>query len=138
MVMSKKKYISIFLIVLLLIGLFAFLWNKTSYTLHLPQFEELDGIVLVQESLKEELNQEAEMKDLLALLEEGRCTKKESVSDVPVNADEVIKIELSFKEGGESIVYAYRNNHRFYLEQPYNGIYSIREDEYEDIKRFFD
>ena len=50
-------------------------------------------------------------------------TKKESVQDVP-QAESYIKIDFQF-ETGTSTIFAYEDSGKYYIEQPYQGIYKI-------------
>lgn len=49
---------------------------------------------------------------------------------------QTIKSELNLKESGTSVVYIYANDSRYYLEQLYNGIYQIRENQYNNIEKY--
>ena len=78
-----------------------------------------------------------QIKDLIYVLEgNGRTTKRESINDFPVNAETPIKIEFCFARGGSSVLYAYAQENRYYIEQPYNGIYQISGDEYNSVAKY--
>lgn len=53
----------------------------------------------------------------------SESTKKESVQDVP-QAESYIKIDFRF-ETGTSTIFAYEDSGKYYIEQPYQGIYKI-------------
>ena len=50
-------------------------------------------------------------------------TKKESVQDIP-QVESYIKIDFQF-ETGTSTIFAYEDSGKYYIEQPYQGIYKI-------------
>ena len=50
-------------------------------------------------------------------------TKKESVQDCP-QVESYIKIDFQF-ETGTSTIFAYEDSGKYYIEQPYQGIYKI-------------
>ena len=62
--------------------------------------------------------------------------KEESIQDYPVNAENIIKIEFDFKEGGQSLLYVYKKSEKMYIEVPYNGIYRINGDEYNSMEKY--
>lgn len=138
--MNKRKVIGVIVIIgLLLIGCaVAFFMNRTTYTLNLPEADDLKSISLSNPNKEEEVTDIKEIEDMLYVLKEnGRTTKKESINDSPVNTEEPIKVELNLKKEGSSVVYIYEDDGKYYLEQPYNGIYQISGDEYNDIAKYF-
>ncbi len=70
------------------------------------------------------------------LNKEKRTTKEESIQDSPINVSDKIKIDFHFVNGGISTLFIYQKNKYYYIEQPYNGIYKITENEYKKIKNF--
>lgn len=58
------------------------------------------------------------------------------MNDFPVNAENPIKIEFCQVRGGSSVLYIYVRNNRYYIEQPYNGIYQISGDEYNSVAKY--
>lgn len=65
-----------------------------------------------------------------------RITETESIQDSPVNVDNEIKINFYFDEENCSTVFVYKKNFKYYIEQPYNGIYRISADEYNAIEKY--
>lgn len=55
-------------------------------------------------------------------------TSKESVQDVP-QVDDYIKLDIQLY-GGVSTVFAYEEDGKYYIEQPYQGIYELDSDTY--------
>lgn len=58
-------------------------------------------------------------------------TSKESVQDVP-QVDDYIKLDIQLF-GGVSTVFAYEEDGKYYIEQPYQGIYKLDSDTYSRI-----
>lgn len=58
------------------------------------------------------------------------------MQDYPVNAENIMKFELQFKEQGTSTLFVYMKKDKYYIEQPYNGIYRISGDEYNSIQKY--
>lgn len=131
--MKKKFVIALAIGTILLIGLETMMYfiNQPKYTLHLPTMEKLESITIENKKIE---NKE-EIKEILDLLnKEGRTTKEASIQDNPVNASEQFKINFHFLESGTSMLFVYRKNNSYYIEQPYNGIYKITKSEYNEIK----
>lgn len=138
--MNKKKrneIISIVVVLLICIVLYVFFMNKNIYTLNIPKAEELNGITVERGEVKKEMTDAQAIEEILSILNgNGRMTKEESVNDAPVDVKNPIKVELNFKEEGTSAVYAYEKKGGYYLEQAYNGIYEISEDEYKSLEKY--
>lgn len=135
--MKNKKeiftVIDIVLIFIMVVILYYCAKNKKTYELKLPNAEILSSITL-EENSKKTLDEQTKMEEVLNILNGvNKVTKEESVQDAPVNAINIITINFNFKEAGSSIVFVYKKKKKFYIEQPYNGIYEISEKEYNSI-----
>ncbi len=74
-------------------------------------------------------------KDIMFIINEvKRTTTNKSVQDSPVNAGNVIKINIEYGVGNNSTVFIYKRKNKYFIEQPYNGIYRISSDEYNSIE----
>ena len=111
--------------------------NRRTYNLNLPQLEKLESISLEQDTNKKVINDKEKMKDIINILNEReRTSKEESIQDSPVNTSNKVKIDFNFKETGASTLFVYERNNKYYIEQPYNGIYRISMDEYNSIEKY--
>ena len=131
--------LGIIVLVVLVIGVFYHFRDRRTYTLNLPQLEKLESISLNQNEKDISINGREEIKDIIYVLSgsgKGRTTKEESIQDYPVNAENIIKIEFDFKEGGQSLLYVYKKSEKMYIEVPYNGIYRINGDEYNSMEKY--
>lgn len=139
--MNKKKrneIISIVVVLLVCIVLYVFFMNKNIYTLNIPKVEDLSSISLESGKATKKITDAKTMEDMISLLNgNGRMTKEESVNDAPADVKKSIKVELNAKEDGSSVIYVYERKGVYYLEQPYNGIYEISEDEYNGLENIF-
>ena len=87
-----------------------------------------------EESLKIE-NQD-EIAGIIAEIEENtKDTGKESVNDQPTNINDYLIVKFHHKnaEGSPSIVYLYKDKNSRYVEQPYSGIWKLREETFDKI-----
>lgn len=110
---------------------------RAVFTLHLPEPASLTQITLTHGAQKTALTQGSDIEALLALVNgPGRTTREESIQDAPVNTGGVIQVDCRFAEGA-STLFLYERRGRFYIEQPYNGVYRIEESEYVSVESFF-
>lgn len=140
--MQRKFFIILIIILLMLmiLGIFYYFMNSRTYNLKLPQLEKLESISLEQDTNKKVINDNEKMKDIINILnilnERERTSKEESIQDSPVNTSNKVKIDFNFKETGASTLFVYERNNKYYIEQPYNGIYKISMDEYNSIEKY--
>lgn len=130
-------------VVLLLFGIiaaFIFRLNRRTYELHLPAQEKLAGISVEGENGQADITDGEEIKNLIYVLggSGGRNTKEESISDAPVNAERLLRVDFHFAEEGTSTLFVFKRGGQYYIEQPYNGIYKISGDEYNAIEKYID
>ena len=77
------------------------------------------------------------MKDILYVLNgTKRITKNESIQDAPVNVENEIKVDFYLLDKETSTLFVYIKNDKYYIEQPYNGIYQMSGDEYNSIEKY--
>ena len=137
---KKNVFIVIFIILLLVMAIwifYHFMNNSRTYVLNLPQLEKLESISLEKDTTVKTISENEEIEDILNVLKgNGRTTKSESIQDSPVNTSSKIRVNFHFKESGTSTVFVYEKNDKYYIEQPYNGIYRISMDEYNSIEKY--
>lgn len=128
-------------VVLMLFGIiavFIFRLNRRGYELHLPAQEKLAGISVEGENGQADITDGEAMKDLIYVLSGSgsRNTKEESISDAPVNAEGLLRVDFHFAEEGNSTLFVFKRGGQYYIEQPYNGIYKISGDEYNAVEDY--
>ena len=136
--MKSKKIVFILvieiLLVLISIGIAYHFRDRRTYELDLPETESLTSIVLEQNAESKAISRFEEMDDILNVLNGvKRITQKDSIQDVPVNVENEIKIDF-ISEKRTSTIFVYKKAGKYYIEQPYNGIYQISTDEYNSIE----
>ena len=128
----KKKSLIIALIVVM-IAVITTACSKTEYTLNLPT--DAVGVTLLQNSDSRTFETAEEIENVLNVLcGTGRTTYDESTQDSPDSTDEIIQIDFIFDEGVTSTLFAYEKKGKYCIEQPYNGVYEITQEEYNSIK----
>ena len=130
-----KKYLGIALVLITILSLTACGSNKK---IVLPKAEEVKEIEIMQNTSEESLkieNQD-EIFGIIADIEENtKDTGKESVNDQPTNIKDYIIVKFHHKNAEESprVVYVYKDKNSRYVEQPYVGIWKLREETFDRI-----
>lgn len=136
----KKKVIIYITILFICIGAIAgiYCFNKTEYSLNLPKENNVSSVALEYSGSKITIETNENITSIInKLANEGRTTKKESIQDSPVNVEDEMVVNFYFDEENSSVVFVYKKNSKYYIEQPYNGIYEITQEEYTDIVKFY-
>ena len=97
--------------------------GKKADPITLPQTDEITSIdITVGENTVSHADK-TWISEIIANISSSEPTKKESVQDVP-QAESYIKIDFQF-ETGTSTLFTYEDSGKYYVEQPYQGIYKI-------------
>lgn len=135
---TMKKYIGIAFVLITILSLTACGSNSSNKKINLPKAEEIKEIEIMkttsEESLKIE-NQDEISGIIEEIKENTNDTGKESVNDQPTNIKDYIIVKFHHKnaEGSPSLVYLYKNKNSSYVEQPYAGIWKLREETFDRI-----
>mgnify|MGYP000653724762 FL=1 len=138
--MKKGKMIFIIILLVCVGGVLGILYfnkiNKYSYTLNIPSDDSVYSINLEQNGKRIEVSEQDKIKDIIYIISEvKRTTTNESIQDSPINVENEIKIDFKYEENKTSTVFVYKKNGKYFVEQPYNGIYRISPDEYNSIEK---
>lgn len=136
--MKKEKMIFIIILLVCVGGALGILYfNKSSYTLNIPSDDSVYNINLEQNGKKIEVSEQDKIKDIIYIISEvKRTTTSESIQDSPINVENKIKIDFKYKENKTSTVFVYKKKGKYFIEQPYNGIYRISPDKYNSIEKY--
>ncbi len=142
---NKKLFIllGVLIVILLIVAIAYQNRDRRTYELNLPQVEDLSKIELKRNEMSVGIYKTEEIKDIINVLSGvKRITKTESIQDSPVNVNDKIQVDFILSEDiihkAVSTIFLYEKNERYYIEQPYNGIYQISADEYNSIKVYLD
>ena len=139
--MKKGKMIFIIILLVCVGGVLGILYfnkiNKSSYTLNIPSDDSVYSINLEQNGKRIEVSEQDKIKDIIYIISEvKRTTTNESIQDSPINVENEIKIDFEYEENKTSTVFVYKKNGKYFIEQPYNGIYRISPYEYNSIEKY--
>lgn len=96
---------------------------------------EIELVINVDESSKRIIQEEEIRKIITGIKENTKPTAKESVNDQPTNIDEydIVRFKHNNAENNPSIIYLYKDKDICYVEQPYSGIWVLKNETYNDI-----
>ena len=133
-----KKYIGMALVLIAILTLTTCGSNGSNKKIVLPKAEEIKEIEIMKNTSEERLkieNQD-EIDDIIEEIKENtNDTDKESVNDQPTNIDDYLIIKFHHKNAEEnpSAAYLYKDKNDSYAEQPYSGIWKLREETFDEI-----
>lgn len=125
-----KKYINIALVLISILSLVACGSNKK---ISLPKTEEINEIEIMRNTSKDgaKIDSQDEISKIITEIRENAInTSKESINDQPTNINDYLIIKFHHKnaQGSPSVAYLYKDKNTSYVEQPYSGIWKIKED----------
>lgn len=112
--------------------------QKESYSLRLPDKDNITEVVLIAGDEKKSIKDKEDIDFLMSQLSSINKKSGESVNDTP-QEEKYYTIEFETPDGtsGDTL-YIYKTKDGCFAEQPYNGISSIDEKQYQAIINIFD
>lgn len=136
---NKNKLVCGLIVVFVIAVIAGILWYKLEtrqeYILDIPNSYNLSSISYELESGIVTVMTEEEMDKVLnGIYDLNLSTKSVSVQDYPTDVENIVSIRFYYKEE-DSVgnIYIYKKKDKYYLEEPYNGIYKIDEETYNYI-----
>ena len=137
--MKKNKIISILLVIFVVLAIIGIVWykmeNRQVYVPDIPNSHNLSSISYELPSGLITVAEEDKMDKILnGLYDLELSTQEESVQGVPMGVEDLVAIRLYYKEDDAvGNFYIYKVKDKYYLEEPYNGVYKISEKDYNYI-----
>ena len=125
-----KKFLSLLLYLTCILTLVA--CGKKAAPITLPQADEIASIDITFEENTVSHSDKTWMSEIIADISSSEPTKKESVQDAP-RVESYIRIDFRL-ETGTITIFAYEDRGKYYLEQPYQGIYKIERKLFERLQ----
>lgn len=134
-----KKYIGIALVLISILSLTGCGRNKK---IILPKAEEIKEIEIMKNNSEDSLkidNQDEISSIISEIKDNTNDTGKESVNDQPTNINDYLILNFHHKNAEESpsVAYLYKNKNSSYVEQPYSGIWKLKEETFDRISSNF-
>lgn len=135
----KKKlkfFIGIAIIMVVVLAIFiAVQINQETYEITIPSLDEITLVSIDSLSQYDNVTEFDDKEEIAKIYHifRNQTTTQKSINDNPVNPD--ILFLVTFKKNDETTkVYIYKKNNQYYIEQPYNGIYTIAKRDFETIQ----
>lgn len=135
----KKKlkfFIGIAIIMVVVLAIFIVVQiNQETYEITIPSLDEITLVSIDSLSQYDNVTEFDDKEEIAKIYHifRNQITTQESINDNPVNPD--ILFLVTFKKNDETTkVYIYKKNNQYYIEQPYNGIYTIAKRDFETIQ----
>lgn len=135
----KKKlkfFIGIAIIMVVVLAIFIVVQiNQETYEITIPSLDEVTLVSIDSLSQYDNVTEFDDKEEIAKIYHifRNQTTTQESINDNPVNPD--ILFLVTFKKNDETTkVYIYKKNNQYYIEQPYNGIYTIAKRDFETIQ----
>ena len=120
MVKNKKVIILIVIFVCTGVVLGILYYNDTkkcSYTLNLPLDDSVYSINMEQEDKVVMIDEQEKIKDIMFVISKVKgTTTSKSVQDSPVNAENVIKINIEYSESNILTLFIYKKKNKYFIE----------------------
>ena len=131
-----KKYFGLAIVLITILSLTA--CGGSNKKINLPKAEEVKEIEIMKNTSEEclKIENKDEISGIIEDIEENtNDTGRESVNDQPTNINDYLIIKFHYKnvEGSPSIAYLYKDKSISYVEQPYSGIWKLREEIFDKI-----
>ncbi len=135
----KKKlkfFIGIAIIMVVVLAIFIVVQiNQETYEITIPSLDEVTLVSIDSLSQYDNVTEFDDKEEIAKIYHifRNQTTTQESINNNPVNPD--ILFLVTFKKNDETTkVYIYKKNNQYYIEQPYNGIYTIAKKDFETIQ----
>lgn len=128
-----KKCFSVIICVVCILTLFA--CSKKANPIILPQSSDVVSVDVTVGENTVNCSDKTWIDEVISGLSDSKPTNKQSVQDFP-QVDNYIKVELN-SQTEKTTVFVYKDKGKFYIEQPYNGIYIIDSDLYKMFQELY-
>ena len=111
--------------------------KEKEYILTIGKLEEVSSITIDTLAQKDNIKEFDDKTSINAIYNifSDKTTNVESINDNPSNPDVLYLVKFNHSDGDSKTAYAYKKGNKYYIEQPYNGIYQISEEEYKSIEK---
>ena len=137
--MKKNKWVIpvLIIVIIIILGIVYYYTNQRTFELRLPEIDKVVSINLSEGIQSKYLSDNNKITDIFNNIKNSNYkTHKESINDMPKDVNKVIKVTFNYESEIATSIFIYNKNNKYYIEQPYNGIYEINSELYEKIKSY--
>lgn len=108
------------------------------YTINIPKLNDITKVTINTMSQYDNIIEITDKEDIENIYNifYNRTTTKESVSKNPENPDELFDIIFTDNVNNDIVIYIYKKDDKYYLEQTNNGIYETSLNDFNTIKEY--
>ncbi len=99
----------------------------------LPDLEEVISIKVSEDDDELVYTDVEDISSIISKINEAKATSKPTVQDNPVNVENYYSVYITANEEQSTTLYIYKEKSKWYIEQPYQGIYETDEAIFEDL-----
>ena len=142
---NKKIIISIAIFLGIMIITFTKISHSDKGSIDIPKKNEVSFIEIYDDYISDiskyhVIESDKDIEEIYDILLSAKRKKNmQSDNDSPTNVNgEVTKIVIKDSANNEIILFVYKRNYgKFYIERPYEGIYEISNEEYDNLIQYF-
>lgn len=114
-------------IVMFTISFALFTSNSRAEPITLPDLEEVISVKVSDGDDELVYTDVEDISSIISKIKEAKATSKPTVQDNPVNIDNYYSVYITANEVQSTTLYIYKEKSKWYIEQPYQGIYETDE-----------
>ena len=114
-------------IVMFTISFALFTSNSRAEPITLPDLEEVISVKVSEGDDELVYTDGEDISSIISKIKEAKATSKPTVQDNPVNIDNYYSVYITANEVQSTTLYIYKEKSKWYIEQPYQGIYETDE-----------
>lgn len=110
--------------------------NQETYEITIPSLDEVTFVSIDSLSQYDNVTEFDDKEEIAKIYHifRNQTATQESINDNPVNHPDILFLVTFEKNDETTKVYIYKKNNQYYIEQPYNGIYTIAKRDFETIQ----
>ena len=131
---NKKIILGIILVLIIILSLiFINFTSKKTYIINLPNLDKVVSLSIEYNHRNKYISNKNNIKKVYDAVKKVNKTKQKSEENKPVAGESQMKVTFYYEDSVAQIVYFYKKNDSYYLEEPYNGIYLIDKSIYNTV-----
>lgn len=133
-VKNKKIILGIILVLIIILSIiFINFTSKKTYIITLPNIDKVVSLSIEYNHHNKYISNKDNIKEIYNSFKTVTKTKIKSKENTPVDGENQIKVTFYYEDSVATIVYVYKKDKSYYLEEPYNGIYQIDKNIYNTV-----
>ncbi len=134
--MNIKKIVKIIILIAFIsvICIFTYVLSMNK-KINLPKMDEFKEIILKENDKIFVIDGKKDIENIYKILKDKKSIKK-SIEDTPKGVKSFVKISFVINDSEKNKMNIYTKNDSYYIEEPYNRIFKLSKEEYENIVNY--